>query len=73
MRSWILLQLVERWAYNCNAVAGGTRGMSLIIKRYIILYVSPSGSWGELWFLYTKEIAQPQLRASSWSQVAQVA
>jgi len=47
--------------------------MSLIIKRYIVLYVSPSGSWGELWFLYTKEIAQPQLRASSWSQVAQVA
>ena len=35
---------------SCDAVAGGTRGMSLIIRRYIVLYVSPSGSWGELWF-----------------------
>jgi len=50
----------------CDAVAGGTRGMSLIIRRSIVVYVSPSGSWGELWFLYTKEIAQLQLRASFW-------
>jgi len=53
----------------CDAVAGGTRGMSLLLEG-IFLYMTPSGSWGELWFLYTKEIAQPQLRASSWSQVA---
>jgi len=56
----------SKYVGTCDAVTKGTRSMSLIVEG-IFFYMSPSGSWGELWFLYTKERAQPQLRASSWS------